>query len=258
MKLSKHSTLSLKPTLVAFSAAGILLSSAAFAQGDSNATVVVDEKAPQIRMQQPAPEVTVNQTEAQVEVATGQPEVSVEQPEPEVTIEQPKPEVNIEQPEPEVVVNDADPQVEVKQADPEVTINSAEPEVEVVNLDQNGEQKKTQNVQASRDLMQVELDKLKEKTVVNAQGEELGGVDDIVMSRQGDQKGFVVSVGGILGIGDTQVFVPANEVKVTGDNIVWETSQSEDQIKKSSEYRADQFQSVSDQYNTLGELQSAS
>lgn len=259
------SSLNPKSVLLALSAAGILVSTPALARDsaqlneqDNQATVVVDEKAPQVQLQQPAPQVSVDQAKAQVEVTSDKPQVSIEQPEPEVTIDQPQPEVNIEQPEPEVVINEAKPQVDVQQAKPEVTIEPAEPEVNVVNLDEQGQEKETKQTTAAQNLMQVKIDQLKDKTVVNAQGQEIGGVEDVVAARQGDEKGLVVSVGGFFGIGDTQIFVPASEAQVEGDKIVWQTQESPDQLEQRSGYDANRFESVSEQYNTLSEVQGAS
>ncbi len=262
---------------LALSAVGVMLSGTAVAQQPVNpppsqdqsqltgqaeqsdrAEIRVQEQAPQIQLQQPATNVTVDQAQTQVEVATDRPEVRIEQPDPKVTIDQPEPEISIQQAEMEVVVNEAEPEIEVRQAEPEVTVNPAEPEVEVVRLGADGEERETRQAQASQSLLQVSLDDLKDKTVVNNQGEELGDVDDVVVSREGNQRGFVVSVGGFLGIGENKVFVPADEVSVTTDNIIWETSRSKEQLEEASNYQEDRFESVSDQYETLGDLEGAS
>lgn len=233
-----------------------------------SSTITVDEPAPRVQVEQPAPRVTAQQNQTQVEVETGEPEVSVNQPEPEVSIEQPEPEVSIQQPEPEVSVESAEPQVEVRQGEPEITVNTAEPEVRIIEKDASGERKDAPGATDQRaaespasaegspqNLMGTRLDELEGKEVVTAAGESLGSVEDVVASRQGDEAGFVVSVGGFLGIGASEVFVPADEVEIQGDRIVWQTSQSSRAIRRSQEYQADQYQSVTDRYNTLQEVQ---
>jgi len=47
--------------------------------------------------------------------------------------------------------------------------------------------------------------KIIDQTLKNAQGEELGEVDDLIMSRNGKIKKVILSVGGFLGIGDRLV-----------------------------------------------------
>lgn len=220
-------------------------------------SVTVDESAPQVRLEQPAPKVTAQQQETQVRVETGEPEISVEQPEPEVSINQPDPEVSVEQAEPQITVNDAKPEVEVNQAEPEITVNSAEPEIQIINMDAEGNRKEGKQSGASQSLAQIELNELKGKDVVTSAGEELGSVKDIVATPQGQQAGFVVSVGGFFGIGDTEILVPASEAQLRDDKIVWQTPQSQDQLEKTHEFRAEHYESLTERYNTLQEAQEA-
>lgn len=253
--------------------AGALAASPTFAENeierqnrqDSNSasSITVDEAAPRVQLEQPAPKVTAQQSKTKVKVETGEPKVSVDQPKPEVSIEQPEPEVSISQSKPKVNINEAQPQVDVNQAEPEVTINRAEPEVNIINKDAEGEKKQAQRSdqaqqpESSQSLARTPLDQLQDKKVVTANGEELGSVQDIVADQHGNQTGFVVSVGGFFGIGDTKVLVPANEAELRNDQIVWQTSRSPDQLERTNEYRADQYQSVTDRYNTLSEAREA-
>lgn len=220
-------------------------------------SVTVDEAAPHVRLEQPAPKVTAQQQETQVRVETGEPEVSVEQPKPEVSINQPDPEVSVQQAEPQVTVNDAKPEVEVNQAEPEITVNSAEPEIQIINKDAEGNRKEGKQASASQSLAQTELSELKGKDVVTSAGEELGSVKDVVATPQGQQAGFVVSVGGFFGIGDTEILVPASEAQLSDDKIVWQTSQSQDQLEKTHKFRSEQYESVTERYNTLQEAREA-
>lgn len=224
---------------------------------DSASSITVDEAAPRVQLEQPAPKVTAQQSKTKVEVETGEPEVSVDQPKPEVSVEQPEPEVSISQSEPNVKINEAQPQVDVNQAEPEVTVNTAEPEVNIINKDEEGKNKQSQQSGSSQSLAQTPLDELQGKKVVTANGEELGSVQDIVADQQGNKAGLVVSVGGFFGIGDTQILVPANETELTDDQIVWQTSRSPDQLERTNEYRSDQYQSVTDRYDTLSEAREA-
>lgn len=56
--------------------------------------------------------------------------------------------------------------------------------------------------------------KIIDQTVKNAQGEELGEVDDLIMSRSGKIKKAILSVGGYLGIGDRLVAVSFKSLQI--------------------------------------------
>lgn len=53
-------------------------------------------------------------------------------------------------------------------------------------------------------------------TVRNAEGEELGEIDDLIVSRDDDVITAVISVGGFLNIGEKQVGVPYEELRIAG------------------------------------------
>jgi sporulation protein YlmC with PRC-barrel domain len=57
--------------------------------------------------------------------------------------------------------------------------------------------------------------KIIDQTVKNAQGEELGEVDDLIMSRNGKIKKVTLSVGEFLGIGDRLVAVPFKSLRIS-------------------------------------------
>jgi sporulation protein YlmC with PRC-barrel domain len=57
--------------------------------------------------------------------------------------------------------------------------------------------------------------KIIDHTVKNRQGEELGEVDDLIMSRNGKIKKVILSVGGFLGIGDRLVAVPFRSLQIS-------------------------------------------
>jgi len=56
--------------------------------------------------------------------------------------------------------------------------------------------------------------KIIDEAVKNARGEELGEVDDLIMSRNGKIKKVILSVGGYLGIGNRLVPVPFKSLRV--------------------------------------------
>jgi len=75
----------------------------------------------------------------------------------------------------------------------------------------------TGNPQAERMYLQKGLraSKIIDQTVKNDGGEELGEVDDLIMSRNGKIKKVILSVGGFLGIGDRLVAVPFKSLQIS-------------------------------------------
>lgn len=73
-------------------------------------------------------------------------------------------------------------------------------------------------------------------TVVNARGEEIGSVRDIVISRTDRTPYAVVDVGGWLGIGGTQIAVPLQELEIRSeDQVAYMTEANQEQIQQQAE-----------------------
>jgi len=81
-------------------------------------------------------------------------------------------------------------------------------------------------------LGQLSADDLIGKDVVNAQGDKIGSVDDIVIDAKNDQAVYaVISAGGFLGIGDKKVIVPFDQLAAGQDQAVLQTTATVDQLK---------------------------
>lgn len=91
-------------------------------------------------------------------------------------------------------------------------------------------------------------EELQDRTVRNSQGEEIGEVQDVVMSNDGSEAGIVVGVGGILGMGKKEVFLSADELRAgpDGEEIVWESSVGEDSAKNLPEYDEERYTSLAE------------
>lgn len=89
--------------------------------------------------------------------------------------------------------------------------------------------------QSLRDLPQ---ETIQGRKVVNLNGEELGSVEEVVTDADGSISGIVLSVGGALGVGEADVFASTDEIQVTEDQLVWQTSLDEEALAQSDEYRA--------------------
>lgn len=91
-------------------------------------------------------------------------------------------------------------------------------------------------------------EELKDRTVTNAVGEEIGEVEDVVMSNDGSEAGVVVGVGGVLGMGEKEIFLSAEELSAgaNGEEIVWERSLGEDSAENLPEYDEERYTSLTE------------
>jgi putative membrane protein len=76
--------------------------------------------------------------------------------------------------------------------------------------------------------------------VVNSNGDQVGEIKDLVIDANQVQYA-VVSVGGFLGIGDKEVVIPLEQLKLGDDKSYLTTAETVDQLKQMPEYDKDQY-----------------
>jgi putative membrane protein len=92
----------------------------------------------------------------------------------------------------------------------------------------------------------ISIDEVLGSRVVNAAGEEVATIDDLVIDQSGQQYA-VLSVGGFLGIGDKKVAVPLDELQLSEDEVYLMTAATEEQLEQMPEYDEEQFQPYAQQ-----------
>jgi sporulation protein YlmC with PRC-barrel domain len=90
-------------------------------------------------------------------------------------------------------------------------------------------------------ITQVPVEDIPGRTVVNLEGEEIGEVEDVVTREATLESGLVVSVGGVLGIGDKDVFVDLDDVHLAEDKVVWEGFAGEEALENLPEYDEENY-----------------
>ena len=75
--------------------------------------------------------------------------------------------------------------------------------------------------------------------VVNTANERIGSVDQVLVTRRGDIRSVVVSVGGFLGVGDRKVVMPWQDLDFShsGRQVVAVAMATREQLKALPEYR---------------------
>jgi putative membrane protein len=86
----------------------------------------------------------------------------------------------------------------------------------------------------------VSIEEVLGSTVVNENGEEVGEIQDLVA--KDDAYYAVLSVGGFLGIGEKDVAVPLDELKLGEDESYLMSTETEEQLEELPEYEATQYQ----------------
>ena len=87
----------------------------------------------------------------------------------------------------------------------------------------------------------VSVEKVLGSSVVNADGQEVGEIEDLVMD-QNQVTYAVLSVGGFLGIGDKKVAVAFEDLQLGEDESYLMTSATQEQLEQMPEYDEQQFQ----------------
>jgi sporulation protein YlmC with PRC-barrel domain len=79
------------------------------------------------------------------------------------------------------------------------------------------------------------------KNVYDRADSKIGEISDVLVNNEGRIDGFIVSVGGFLGIGEKNVAVPFNAVKATQRNGSWwlTMDSTKDQLEKAPGYKYD-------------------
>lgn len=240
--------------------------------------VEIQQDEAQVAVSQPEPRVEIDAPAPEVEVTQAQPNVTVEQHEPEVTVSQPEPEVNVETAEANVEVTSEEPKVVVEQGEPEVVIervSGADPVVEQADASEaviegraEAGQMASDQADAPMETAQADMTNAPETaesmtgttdtasmlplrdleglTAVNAAGEEIGDVDEVVIENATGDPYVVISIGGFLGIGDRDLAFPATDVTLDGDMVRVATDLSEETLDDQPEYDESRFTEIDD------------
>jgi hypothetical protein len=243
--------------------------------------VTVDMPEPEVTVRMGEPEIRVEGAEAQASAQgeqQAQPKVTIEQAEPEVTVEQAEPEVRFaeggqdqqggqgqqmaesqggppasEAPE---EMAEAEPQEEMAEAESQEEIAEGEqpateqqPAMAETEAEQQEEAGAEQQMAATGEspLAAMPASDVIGADVVNADGETVADIVDLVKKTGEDQLYAVLSVGGFLGIGDKKVVVDIAELDVTPDGQILMANASEEQLKDMPAYDEEGFETAQQQ-----------
>lgn len=81
------------------------------------------------------------------------------------------------------------------------------------------------------------VETVEDQKVVNLQAKRMGKVGDVVVNESGTETALVVKNGGFLGIWETEMRVPLEQVYLVGQRLVWETKMDYDKVKDMEKYQ---------------------
>ena len=87
----------------------------------------------------------------------------------------------------------------------------------------------------------VRIDEVLGSRVVNANGEEVAEIEDLVVD-QNQTHYAILSVGGFLGIGDKKVAIPLDQMQLGEDESYLMSTETEEQLEEMPEYEEGQYQ----------------
>lgn len=104
-------------------------------------------------------------------------------------------------------------------------------------------------IATSEDIYQrVPVSSLEGQRVVNLDAKSVGKVRDVLLAETGDAVALIVETGGFFGIGAAESLVPLEDFYFVGEQLVWETRLSKDEVKKTElfDFDANRFSSLLD------------
>lgn len=88
---------------------------------------------------------------------------------------------------------------------------------------------------------------LVDREVVNLQNKPIGEVEEVIQGPNGIAA-LVVEAGGFMGIGEKEVMIPLDQVRLSGSQLIWESQMGAQELKDSQEYRFEEnrYSTISD------------
>lgn len=99
------------------------------------------------------------------------------------------------------------------------------------------EMERIENAKPVTDLVgQLRAEEIIGADVRNMKNADLGEIEDVVLAKEGGASYVVLSYGGFLGLGDKQIAVPFDQLKVASDRDVFYLDMSEEQVENAPSF----------------------
>lgn len=88
------------------------------------------------------------------------------------------------------------------------------------------------------------------KEIITSNGESIGTIEKLVISKKDNTVHAISGVGGFMGIGEKVVAIPVNQLRVQGDSLVLSAEITEDSLKQEKKYEKSEFSAFEVKSNT--------
>jgi sporulation protein YlmC with PRC-barrel domain len=232
-----------KHALATTSVLALLLAAPVMAQNQPSGSEPAKPGGPDIVVQQPPPAVTVDQKAPNVTVQTQQPDVKVQQPPPQITVTTPEPKVDVQTGQPNVTVLPAEkPNVNVV-TPPGGGVDTTAPTDRAPSAGSAAVAPAAGSFPVAKD-----MEKIIGKDVYGANGDDVGDLENLLISADGRVRAAIVEFGGFLGIGTNKVAVPWDQLQITGDRVV--TNLTKEQVRSMPRWEKDRPSGEFAEYKT--------
>jgi putative membrane protein len=133
-----------------------------------------------------------------------------------------------------------------QQTQEQVTAAAGQEEQPATAMQGEQEAMETEQQAATEAQQPISIEEVLGAEVVNAAGEEIGEIEDVVLDQNGDYYA-ILSVGGFLGIGEKKVAVPLDELELGEDQVYLMTAATEEQLEQMPEYDEQQYRPYAEQ-----------
>lgn len=134
---------------------------------------------------------------------------------------------------------------------PDMEADEAAPDAEAGAAGDDGMATGNQLDDSLRDMQVSEIEGM---TVVNQEDEEIGDVQNVVRDNDTGDLHVVVTVGGLWGMGGTDITLPLAEMRLQDDQLVVQQTYGEDELEESAdEYDEERYTELDDDEMTLGD-----
>ncbi|MCE8021032.1 PRC-barrel domain-containing protein [Halomonas sp. MCCC 1A11036] len=121
-------------------------------------------------------------------------------------------------------------------------------------MDEGGADATATGSQLDDSLRDMQVSEIEGMTVVNLEDEEIGDVQSVVRDNDTGDLHVVVSVGGLWGMGGTDITLPLAEMQLQDDQLVIQESYGEEELEESAEeYDEERYSELDDNEMTLGD-----
>lgn len=96
----------------------------------------------------------------------------------------------------------------------------------------------------------IQHDDYLKKEIITSNGESIGTIEQLVISKEDNTVYAISGVGGFMGIGEKVVAIPVNKLRVQGDSLVLSAEITEDSLKQEKKYEKSEFSAFEVKSNT--------